>query len=94
MSQSAPSNYAAAPALGYAAAGPAGYAGIAAAPAGYAVAEAAPVAAIGYAAPVTAVQETLHAGPAVAHTEVHQGVVGHRTVQVTVNRIVVIVVPS
>ena len=113
MSQAAPSNYAAAPALGYAAtapvgyngvaaapvgyaaaaptlgyaAGPAGYAfaeaaPVAAAPVGYAVAEAAPVAAVGYAAPVAAVQETIHAGPAVAQTEVHHGVVGTRTVQV------------
>ena len=82
---------AAAPApLGYAevAAAPAalGYAEIAAAPAtlGYAEIGAAP-AAFGYAeiAPaVTAVHETLHAGPAVAETVVHHGVVGSRTVQV------------
>ena len=55
-----------------------------AAPYGYAAGIAAP-AAIGYAeiAPaVTAVHETLHAGPAVAETVVHHGVVGSRTVQV------------
>jgi len=41
---------------------------------------------LGYAAiaapAVTAVHETLHAGPAVAETVVHHGVVGSRTVQV------------
>jgi hypothetical protein len=43
-------------------------------------------AALGYAAvatPVTAVHETLHAGPPVAETVVHHGVVGTRTVQVS-----------
>jgi hypothetical protein len=44
-------------------------------------------AALGYAAvatPVTAVHETLHAGPPVAETVVHHGVVGTRTVQVSI----------
>jgi hypothetical protein len=80
--------YAGVPALGYAEAGapiaaaaPAiGYAGVAAQAIGYA-GVAAP--AIGYAevaAPLTAV-ETIQAGPAITQTEVHQGVVGSRTVQ-------------
>jgi hypothetical protein len=80
--------YAGVPALGYAeaaapiaAAAPAiGYAGVAAQAIGYA-GVAAP--AIGYAevaAPLTAV-ETIQAGPAITQTEVHQGVVGSRTVQ-------------
>jgi hypothetical protein len=33
--------------------------------------------------PLNRPQETLHAGPAVAQTEVHHGVVGTRTVQVS-----------
>ena len=83
--------YAGVPALGYAeaatpiaAAAPAiGYAGVAAPAIGYA-GVAAP--AIGYAevaAPLTAV-ETIQAGPAITQTEVHQGVVGSRTVQASI----------
>ncbi len=53
---------------------PLGYAGITAAPAAFGYAEIAPT--------VTAVHETLHAGPAVAETVVHHGVVGSHTVQV------------
>ena len=47
-------------------------------------------AALGYAvaAPLTEVHETLHAGPAVAETVVHHGVVGHRTVQVGTQQVV------
>ncbi len=53
-----------------------GYAGgIATAPAAYGYAEIAPA--------VTAVHETIEAGPAVAETVVHHGVVGSRTVQVS-----------
>ena len=36
------------------------------------------------AAPLTTVQETVHAGPVHAETEVHHGVVGSRTVQVSI----------
>ncbi len=53
---------------------------------GYAGHGVAPVAAHGYAAiapaPVTNVHEEVHAGPAIAETQVHHGVVGSRTVQV------------
>jgi hypothetical protein len=77
--------YAGVPELGYAeAAAPAiGYAGVAAPAIGYA-GVAAP--AIGYAevaAPLTAI-ETIQAGPAITQTEVHQGVVGSRTVQASI----------
>jgi hypothetical protein len=55
--------------------------------------------AIGYeaiAAPLTAVHETVHAGPAVSETVVHHGVVGSRTVQVSSNKncIFVKIVPT
>ena len=42
----------------------------------------------GIAAPLTTIQETIHAGPAVAETVVHHGVVGSRTVQVGTQQVV------
>ena len=72
LSQAAPSNYGAGQIQqGYAGQGLAqGYADLGA------------VQGYGAVAPLTTVQETVHAGPVHAETQVHHGVVGSRTVQV------------